>query len=140
MWWNGLFQLTSPVMWRIVTWVGLALLLGYSLILAYQAGWDAATSKAEHDKLEALTRIIEQHEQIERENALLNEAWARKNEARKSVVVKKVREYVQAHPNPIECLDADGLREWNATFDELSASPEREFSPLYYGAPYGFAR
>lgn len=98
--------------WLILVVFLLALGVG-----AYGLGRVHANNACAAQTLAAVERAIAQAEQLAREDAEILRADIERQErvrTRFRTITREVVRYVETHPDRRECLDADGLRVWNA--------------------------
>lgn len=113
-WLKTLFGALVPS--PIYGWALLAVFLA-GAGLAGTAAWKYKSYECQADKLAALQRAIEQANAIaeqDREVLQTYEAQATRTRTVFRNLTREVIRYVQSHPDPVQCLDADGLRLWRA--------------------------
>lgn len=85
-------------------------------LLSGWCSWTVATWRADAQRVSAVERAIEQAQAIATQDAELltnHETRATATETRFRTIHREVIRYVQNHPQPVDCLDADGLRIWS---------------------------
>lgn len=125
-----------------------AAVVAIGLALAAASGWTVRGWKCDAERLEAVARAIEQAaEQSRQDGEILthHETRVAATQTRFRTLTREVIRYVQARPDPVDCLDADGLRLWaaaNAGDDATTAAaPDYAVSTpvgASLGASHGF--
>lgn len=107
----------APLSRSLWLWGVVALIAATLAISGYVVGHRHAANACAAEKLRAVQRAIMQAEELQREDAeVLRSDIAMQERVRTEfrIITREVVRYVEAHPDRRECLDADGLRIWNA--------------------------
>jgi hypothetical protein len=103
-----------------------------AMALAGGAGWQVATWRADAQRVDSVERAIAQAAEIAEQDAdILRHAQGRAvaTETRFRTINREVVRYVQNHSEPVDCLDADGLRLWR---DANTGAAEADSEPPDY--------
>lgn len=119
-----------------------------ALLTSAFAGWEVATWRADSQRVQSVERAIAQAAELAEQDAeVLRHAEVRvaATETRFRTINREVIRYVQTH-DPVDCLDADGLRLWqdaNTGADApAAASPDytlRALVDAHIRKVFGFA-
>lgn len=119
-------------------WAGIAALVVSALVSAYLLGSRHANDACAAAQLEAVQRAIEQANQQALEDAEVLRGHVEIQERTRTefkTISREVIRYVETHPNRVQCLDADGLRLWNAANAGSSETIAGRVRPAVPGAP-----